>query len=97
MKPKAKKESPLIEDDSLEVNPEDLIIADTSSTPPETVPEMVEFKTNVFYDENLLEAFEGKHERAEWFVRIVFEIVRFRLRHDSLAMKVSVIHFRVCV
>ena len=65
------RDSSIATDDSLEINQEGLTIAEASSNPPDTVPEMVEFKTKVWYDENLLEKFDGDHDRTQEYAAIV--------------------------
>ena len=66
------RESSVATDDSLEIN-QVLINAEASSIPPDTVPELVEFKTKVWYDENLLEKFDGDHDRTQEYAAIVVQ------------------------
>ena len=78
-------------EDNVEVHPDDQIIASADGTQPETIPEMVEFKTKLWYDDQLLKKFSGDHHRTKSWIAIVFSLAKLRLNHPTLEMKVDLV------
>ena len=78
-------------DEIMDVSTDGLILTSYLGTKPETIPEMVEFKTTLWYDDNLLNKFSGDHDRAKRWVSVVVEIAKIRFTHNSLEMKVKLV------
>ena len=50
---------------------------------------MVEFRTNIWYDDSLLERFNGDHSRLKGWINNVLSIVKYRFVDESLEMKIQ--------
>ena len=78
-------------DDSIEVDPEGLIVASADGNQPTTIPKMVEFHTQAWYDQNLLDNFNGDHFRTKTWITNLISLANFRLSEESLEMKVKIL------